>query len=85
MGARTAVRGYGHRIQFIGWGVYRLWWSFDTKIGGSRLRWPRTRSRGTDREGAERFSKKWGCAMPKAVSGEQATDADAGGTHAETP
>jgi hypothetical protein len=64
---RSAMSGYGHRIKyhsFMG-GYYRLSWSFDTKVRGSRLRYPRTITRDTDREGAERFAKKWDIPMPK--------------------
>ncbi len=55
-----------HHIQNLGkhWG-YRISWTFDTHIQGSRLRWPRTLSRDTDRAGAERFAKKWGIEMPE--------------------
>ena len=55
---------YAHNIRRIGADHYRLSWSFDTKIAGSRLRWPRTITRDTDEAGALRFAKKWGCSMP---------------------
>jgi hypothetical protein len=60
-GGRTA---YAHNIRRIGADHYRLSWSFDTKIAGSRLRWPRTITRDTDEAGALRFARKWGCSMP---------------------
>jgi hypothetical protein len=60
-GGRTA---YAHNIRRIGADHYRLSWSFDTKIAGSRLRWPRTITRDTDEAGAMRFARKWGCSMP---------------------
>ena len=56
------MSGTGHRIQYIGWGVYRLSWYWDKKVG--RLRWPTRITRDTDEAGAQRFSKKWKCAMP---------------------
>jgi hypothetical protein len=56
--------GYGHNISYVGWGIYRLHWHYDSKIKGSRLRWPQSRSRDTDHAGAVRFSKKWGCDVP---------------------
>jgi len=46
---------------------YRLSWSFDVKLQGSRLRWPRTMTRDTDEAGALRFAKKWNIAMPNAA------------------
>ena len=58
------MAGYGHHIRYIGWGGYRLSWTYDTKISGSRLRWPRTTTRDTEKEGALRFAKKWGVEMP---------------------
>jgi len=60
-----------HHIQLIGRDHYRLSWSFDTKIAGSRLRWPRTITRDTDQAGAERFAKKWSVKMPEPKQGEQ--------------
>jgi hypothetical protein len=57
--------GYGHRIRKIDNDTFRISWSYDTKIAGSRLRWPRGFSRVTDRAGAERFAKKWNTNMPK--------------------
>lgn len=55
---------YAHNIRKLMYGTYRLSWSFDMKYSGSRLRFPRTVTRDTDRAGAERFAKKWGCPMP---------------------
>lgn len=66
MTRHNAGGGYGHRIQSLGGGMYRLSWTFDAYIRGSRLRWPRTMQRGTDETGAERFAKKWSVAMPGA-------------------
>ena len=61
-GSRSA---YGHNIRRISADHYRLSWSFDTKIAGSRLRWPRTITRDTDEAGAQRFAHKWGCKLPE--------------------
>ena len=65
MGRITGSRSaYGHRISYIGFGSYRLSWTFDTKMKGSRLRWSRTITRNTDKDGALRFAKKWDTPMP---------------------
>ncbi len=55
--------GYGHHISYLGWGVYRVSWLTDTKHG--KIRHPHRRGRDSDRAGAERFAKKWGCALPE--------------------
>lgn len=62
--------GYGHRIQRIGRDHFRLFWTFDRKIAGSRLRWPTTVTRDTDEAGAKRYAKKWGAKMPEAPAAE---------------
>lgn len=59
--------GYGHRVRRCADDEYVISWSWDTKIKGSRLRWPRTMSRFTDEAGARRFAKKWGLDMPAAA------------------
>jgi hypothetical protein len=65
MGRITGVHSAcTHHIHKIGGDYYRLSWSFDTKIAGSRLRWPRTITRDTDEAGALRFAAKWDCKMP---------------------
>lgn len=61
------MASYGHRIRHIVDDCYRLSWSYDIKIKGSRLRWPRTVTRDTDKEGALRFAKKWDVRMPNEV------------------
>jgi hypothetical protein len=43
---------------------YRLWWTVDYYVQGSRGRFPRTFNRWTDRAGAERFAKKHKVPMP---------------------
>ena len=55
---------YGHAIRRIGPGHYRLSWTHDRKVAGSRLRFQATIRRDTDRAGAERFAKKWGVTLP---------------------
>jgi len=57
--------GYDHRIEYLGGGVYRVSWTYDTKH--RRIRYPRTLWRETDRAGTERFAKKWGCRLPTQV------------------
>lgn len=53
-------------IGMIGFDHYRLSWTFDTKVAGSRLRFPRTITRDTDYAGAMRFAKKWELTVPEA-------------------
>lgn len=62
---RPPGTGYGHRIERIGPDDFVLSWTFDTKISGSRLRWPRKIYRWTDEAGARRFAAKWGCEFPE--------------------
>lgn len=50
---------YGHRTQILGWDHVRLFWVVDYKHEGSRLRYPRTFSRDTDMDGAQRYIKRW--------------------------
>lgn len=61
------MSSYGHRIRRLTHpDDYRLSWVYDRRVpnGGRHLIWPTSRSRDTDRAGAERFAKKWGCPMP---------------------
>jgi hypothetical protein len=62
--SRIRTGGYGHNWKHVGGDYYRLHWSFDTKIKGSRLRWPRSMERDTDFDGAVRFSLKWDLVPP---------------------
>lgn len=55
---------YGHRVLRIAHDHFRLSWSFDVKLKGSRLRWPRKITRDTDYAGAVRFAKKWKLKAP---------------------
>ncbi len=50
---------YGHHVQDIGHGNYIISWTYDRYYQGSRLRWPTTLKRVTDRAGAIRFAKRW--------------------------
>lgn len=61
-------RAYGHDWRKIGIDHYRLSWSFDVKLQGSRLRWPRTMTRDTDEAGAIRFAMKWDLDPPPNVA-----------------
>ena len=57
-------KAHGHGIARLGGDTYRIFWTWDRYYKGSRLRFPQLLQRVTDRNGAERFSKKWGCPMP---------------------
>lgn len=61
--ALARAGGKRHRIRRVG-AMYELSWQFEVKYAGSRLLFHRTMRRDTDRAGAERFAKKWGCPMP---------------------
>lgn len=50
-----------HSVSKIGDDHYRLSWTVDRYIKGSRLRFPTKYNRDTDELGAIRFAKKWGC------------------------
>ena len=60
---------YSHSCRRIEAGFYRISWTIDRYINGSRLRWPRTYSRDTDEKGAIRFCKKHGIPMPEQTGG----------------
>jgi predicted GIY-YIG superfamily endonuclease len=59
------MSGYGHRIEKRLHDLYVVSWEWDRKYAGSRLRYPQRIKRHTDRKGAERFAKKWGCQLPE--------------------
>ena len=59
-------KAYSHNLRKIGFDHYRLSWTFDTKVTGSRLRFPRTITRDTDYVGALRYAKKWELTIPEA-------------------
>jgi hypothetical protein len=51
---------YGHSVRRIGHDHYRLHWTVDRYVSGSRLRFPTNYTRDTDTAGALRFAKRWG-------------------------
>jgi hypothetical protein len=51
---------YGHGVEDLGYGNYRLSWTMDRYVKGSRLRFPTAYTRDTDHQGAIRFAKRWG-------------------------
>ena len=59
-----SASAYGHAIQHIGGGDFRIYWTVDRYYAGSRLRHPQTASRNTDRAGAERFAKRHKLTLP---------------------
>lgn len=64
MGRYSTNRAYNQHIEFFGRDCYRLSWTVDRYYRGSRLRFPTRYSRDTDFNGAERFAKKHGLALP---------------------
>lgn len=67
MSRYSSSGSYGHQcVYHPEWGgYYRISWTVDRYYASSRLRFPRTCSRDTDRIGARKFCKKWGLEMPK--------------------
>jgi hypothetical protein len=61
--------GKNHRIRYIGWAMYEISWQYEMKYASSRILHHRTIVRDTDKKGAERFAKKWGCPMPDDAPG----------------
>ena len=64
MGRYSSNGSYGHHIQRIDYGCYRLSWTVDRYYSDSRLRHPRRTTRDTDTAGAERVATRWGVALP---------------------
>lgn len=60
--------GKRHYVKRIYSDCYEIGWAFEWKFRGSRLLHHRWIRRDTDRKGAERFAKKWGCPMPEEKS-----------------
>lgn len=58
-------KSYGHSIERLCDG-YRISWTVDRYLSGSRLRWPTCNSRDTDFNGACRFAKRWRIHEPEA-------------------
>lgn len=61
-------KAYGHDIEWLGHGDYRISWVYDRYYEGSRLRQPTRIKRDTDEDGARRFAKKHGIEMPEPKS-----------------
>jgi hypothetical protein len=59
MSKHNSSGSYRHKIQRIASDHYRLYWTVDRSVSGSRLRFPTTTSRDTDEAGAARFAKRW--------------------------
>jgi hypothetical protein len=59
-------RAYGFAIKKVEGAAdcYVIFWTFDRKYSGSRLRFPQHRHRETDYVGAKRFAKKHDLAEP---------------------
>jgi len=58
----------GHKCQrdsYLGISGYRISWTVDRYVKGSRLRYPTTFRRDTNEAGARRFCKKWGLDFPE--------------------
>ena len=58
VGRYTQQRAYAHSCRYIGYGYWRIGWTYDKYYKGKRLRYPTEISRETDEEGARRFCKK---------------------------
>ena len=65
MSRHRSASSYGHHVKrLLGGEDYRISWTVDFYYEGSRLRFPRTFSRDTDKAGAERFCRRWKVTMP---------------------
>lgn len=63
--ALVRAGGKRHRIRKVREDEYALSWQYEVKYNGSRILHHRLVERDTDRKGAEKFAKKWGCPMPE--------------------
>ncbi len=63
-GRHRTASSYGHKIKMLSPGIWRISWVMDRYIAGNRQRHPTGYQRITDRDGAERFARKWDIAMP---------------------
>lgn len=59
MGRYYGNTSYGHGVERIGPGHYRLSWTVDRYHKNSRLRFPTGYTKDTDLDGAIRFAKRW--------------------------
>lgn len=64
MSRHSASGSYGHNIEDLGHGDFRLTWKVDRYYPDSRLRHPQVRSRDTDEAGARRFALKHDILLP---------------------
>ncbi len=55
------MTSYNHKIVYFKdfGGYYRAFWTVDRCVKNSRLRFPTSYSKDMDKEGAEKFAKKW--------------------------
>lgn len=60
MGRFSKSKSYGHSAVEFGAGVFQIGWTVDRYYKNSRLRHPIGFRVSTDKEGAERFAKRWG-------------------------
>lgn len=65
MGRYSEQKSYNHRIDYVGWLTWRMYWTVDRYYSGSRLRYPTQFSRDTDEEGARRFCKRHELDFPR--------------------
>jgi len=65
MGRFSGGGSYDHSIKRMSWGDFRIYWTVDFYYSGSRMRFPRVFYRDTNKAGAKRFAKKWGCNSPE--------------------
>lgn len=65
MSRYSSSGSYGHKIQNLGHGDYRLFWMVDRYYTGTRGRFPRRCQRDTDLKGAQRFAKRWKVKIPE--------------------
>ncbi|MCZ8104027.1 MAG: hypothetical protein O9972_39800 [Burkholderiales bacterium] len=65
MSRHRPTTSYGHKISDLGGGCYRLQWTVDRYYVRSRLRHPTGCHRDVERDGAERFAKRWDVKMPE--------------------
>ena len=70
MSRHSRQSAYGQRIRRISWDHWRLFWSVDRYISGSRLRFPVEYQRDTGTAGALRFCNRHGITAPDELMNE---------------
>jgi len=65
MKSPIVVKSYGHRINVLPNGIFKLSWQFSAQAWSSDKFYIRTMTRNTDKAGAMRFAKKWKIQLPK--------------------